>query len=235
MISPLTSAERAGKPPKRKSLLLVVLAASVALSLLFPTAAFAITYYAGAISDDEAYATYADIGTPSQAITTHPLTIKAIAAATSYVNNQEWHARAGWLMLSNWSKPRSYYEGYTASHSHVINYNYGEYQWGQFRSNYVYYAGSKYWDIYFAGAWRARTYMDSIWSDGGTQVETTGLSSGTGNDLRAQFRSLSLLPVKFGSELDNYDNINSSTRTFYPIQLVVYNSNWSFDVYNDYF
>jgi hypothetical protein len=77
--------------------------------------------------------------------------------------------------------------------------------------------------------------MDSIWSDGGTQVETTGLSSGTGNDLRAQFRSLSLLPVKFGSELDNYDNINSSTRTFYPIQLVVYNSNWSFDVYNDYF
>lgn len=236
MISPFRRLhERAGKPPKRKSRLLVALAASVALSLLFPTAAFAITYYAGVMSDDEAYGTYANIGTPSQAITTHPLTIKAITGATSYVNNQEWHARAGWIMLSNWSKPKSYYEGYTASHSHILNYNFGEYQWGQSRSNYVYYAGSNYWDIYFAGSWRAATYMASIWSDGGTQVETTGLSSGTGNDLRAQFRSVLLLPEKWGTELDTYDTTNSLPRTFYPIQLVVYYLYWSFDVYNNYF
>ena len=212
----------------------LLLALTLAIILLQPSRASATTYLVNVTSVYLEAGSKADIGTPSTAITTHPLTIKMVAEEYGYQSGTLWYVRGGGIMDPAWSTPKSYYEGFDYNHLPVYRY-YSDQTWNLTRNYYVYETSTSYWDVWIAGSYRTTLYLPDNGQSSGS-AKAGGYASGDGNDLRGSIRNAQYKISMVGGWV-NYVTTNSAIGGQYPYDYTIANShyNYDFNVWSWYF
>ncbi|MHB1344116.1 MAG: hypothetical protein ACYCX3_07125 [Thermoleophilia bacterium] len=194
------------------------------------------------------YGAMANIYTPSTAITRHPYTIKVVVGGIFSKPGFTHQHRTGWILRIGEARPRHYIEGYDPNGNFyeafpLVGGN-NSIGWGVGTADRVEYWTLGAYKCLIANTWWTSSYTTYPYNDGNPIPHFgAGLASNTGNDLRANVRSLKRQLAKYDPpsaylEFRNWDTNITTDPSKYNINILTHglgNSYWdNFDIFSAY-